>query len=311
MVQHRYELITESTQRKNKLIAICDEIFPEFTQVYKDPNLPSALALREHFPTPAAVVAASLSALKETRTGHHPSDAKLLELQQLAAQSIGTKDPARLRGLTFEQGQLIEELRVIEKHLEQLEGELTQIVEHCREGQILTSIPGIGPVPAAAIIAMIGNIANFSRASQLKSYFGWAPMIAQSGHSLDRARLSPRGTRLMKRTMYLIVWKAVQTEDSEWAQTYHRLVPIKCSYNERTHRYTGRGRVIGRIAGQVISVIYALLKKDQAVLDKLPHGGKPPEPVLYDQKVHRQHRTGQYSAPTAPKPGKLIQLPPR
>src|SRR6266700_889935 len=38
------------------------------------------------------------------------SDAKLLELQRLAAQSIGTKDPARLRGLIFEQAQLIEEL---------------------------------------------------------------------------------------------------------------------------------------------------------------------------------------------------------
>src|SRR5712692_10898379 len=65
MVQHRYELITESTQRKNKLIAICDELFPELTQVCKDPNLPSALALREHFPTPATVVTASLHALKE------------------------------------------------------------------------------------------------------------------------------------------------------------------------------------------------------------------------------------------------------
>ncbi len=47
MVQHRYELITESTQRKNKLTAICDEIFPELTQIYKDPNLPSALQRRE------------------------------------------------------------------------------------------------------------------------------------------------------------------------------------------------------------------------------------------------------------------------
>jgi transposase len=50
MVHHRSELIAESTRRKNKLIAICDEIFPEFVQVCKKPNLPSALALRERFP---------------------------------------------------------------------------------------------------------------------------------------------------------------------------------------------------------------------------------------------------------------------
>jgi transposase len=310
MVRHRYELINESTQRKNKLIAICDELFPELTQIYKDPNLPSALALREHFPTPAMVAAASLSELKAVRIGKYPSDAKLQDLQRLAAQSIGVKDAARLRGLTFEQKQLIKELQVIEHHLEDLEAEITQVIQACREGKILTSIPGIGAVPAASILAQIGSITNFSRASQLKSYFGWAPTIAQSGKTLDRAHLSLRGTRLMKRTMYLIVWKAIQTKDSVWAEIYEHLIPIKCSYNERMHRYTGRGRVIGRIAGQIISVIFTLLKQDQETLSKLPPGVEPPEPVLYDAQLHRQHRAGQYHSQTSRKmPSTFIQLP--
>jgi transposase len=53
-MRHRYELVQECTRRKNKLTAICAELFPELTQVLKDPNLPTALALREHFPTPHA-----------------------------------------------------------------------------------------------------------------------------------------------------------------------------------------------------------------------------------------------------------------
>lgn len=309
MVRHRYELINESTQRKNKLIAICDELFPELTQIYKDLNLPSALALREHFPTPAAVATASLSELKATRIGHFPSDTKLLELQRIASQSIGVKDTARLSGLLFEQKQLIKELQLILEHLEQLEAEITQVIEACREGQILTSIPGIGAVPAACVLAMIGNIANFSRASQLKSYF-WAPAILQSGKGLDRARLSPRGTRLMKRTMYLIVWKAIQVKESVWAQIYEHLVPIKCSYNEHLRRYTGRGKVIGRIAGQIISVIFTLLKHDQETLSNLPPGVEPPEPMLYDSQLHRQHQAGHYRPHLSEKrPGTLIQLP--
>jgi len=165
MVRHRYELIAESTQRKNKLTAICDELFPELTHVVKDPNLPSALALRKQFPPPAALMAASVSAVQAARIGHHPSDVKLVELQQLATHSIGTKDPGRLRGLTFEQEQLIEEIELIRKHLEKLESEMTQIVKNSREGQILMSIPGIGAIPAATMIAMIGNIANFERPS--------------------------------------------------------------------------------------------------------------------------------------------------
>ena len=66
-MRHRYELVQECTRRKNKLIAICDELFPEFTQVLKDPNLPTALRLREHFPTPQALATAPFSALVADR----------------------------------------------------------------------------------------------------------------------------------------------------------------------------------------------------------------------------------------------------
>lgn len=310
MVQHRQELTVESTRRRNKLTSICDEVFPEFTQILKDPNLPTALAIRKHFPTPAALATASLLDLQQLRGKNRLlSDAKLLELQQLAAQSIGTKDAARLRGLAFEQAQLIAELELIQVHLEQLETEMTQVIEHAREGKILISIPGIGPTQAAAILASIGTIANFERAAQLKSYFGWAPSVSQSGYTLDHVRLTPRGQRHMKQVMYLVVWQAIRLKESEWSQIYERLVPIKCSYNERTRQYTGRAKVMGRIAGQIISVIYALLRHDLEVLSKISSGTKPPEPVLYDPNIHRKHRAGQYRASLPKKPSNVIELP--
>ncbi len=114
----------------------------------------------------------------------------------------------------------------------------------------------------------------------------------------------------MKRMMYLIVWQAIQMKDSEWARLYERLVPRLCSYDERKQSYTGKGKVIGRLAGQITSVIYALLKKDDETLRALAPGERPPEPVLYDPEIHRQHRSGQYHAPsTGQKPRKIIQLP--
>ncbi len=302
MVYHRQELITESTQRKNKLTAIYDEMFPEFTQVFHDPNGPTALVFRERFPTPAAIA----TTRGKTRI---LSDARLLELQRLADQSIRTKDLARLRGLIFEQQQLIEEYHLIVAHLEALEAEMMQVVEHCREGQILTSIPGIGPLQAAILIALIGNIANFEQPAQLKSYCGWVPAIAESGTTLDQARLSPRGSRLLKPTIYLAVWKAIRM-DCEWARLYERLIPIKCRYDEKRRAYVGRGRVIGRIAGQMLSVVYALLKSDQETLSKVPPGAALPEPVLYDPEIHRKHRAGQYQSPSSrQRPRKLIELP--
>jgi transposase len=293
LTRHRYELIQESTQRKNQLTSICDELFPELTQIFKNPNLPTALAIREALPTPYAVATANLAALKALRVGSRPSEADLLRLQRLAQTSIGIKEVGRQRGLVFEQAQLIRELRMIHDHLAALDQEIGGVVERCREGQILTSIPAIGPLQAAAILATIGTIANFRSAAALKAYFGWAPTITQSGTTYNASSLTKGGSRMMKQTMYLIAWQAVRTE-TEWAKTYQRLVPLKCQYDDRLHAYKGRGKVLGRIAGAIISTIYALLRTDDECLSHLALGAKPPEPTLYDAQRHHQHRTGRY-----------------
>jgi transposase len=311
MVHHREELVSERTQRRNKLTAICDEVFPEFVVVCKDPNSPSALAVRKAFPTPTAMATASLSALKAVRGGNHcthPSEAQLVELQRLAEHSIGTQDPARIRGLTFEQGQLIAELDLLNQHVAALESEIAHITATAREGRILTSIPGVGPTQAAVIIAMLGNIANFERSAQLKAYCGWAPTLTQSGKTLDHARLTPRGVRLLKHAFFLCVWQALRHPDNEFARLYERLVPRKCIYDERKAQYLGKNKVVGRIAGQLITVMFTLLKRDQEALQK---GGVPPEPELYDPALHRRHHTGQYQPSTTSTRGNVVHLPAR
>ncbi|GHO60563.1 IS110 family transposase [Ktedonobacter robiniae] len=293
LMRHRYELAIEATQRKNKLTAICDELFPELTQVFKNPNLPTALDLREKFSTPHAVATASLIALREVRKKSYPSETQLLLLQQLAAQSIGTKNLARQRGLLLEQDLLIKEMRLIQEHIERLDLEIAQIVEHSREGQILLSIPPIYPMYAAAILATIGHIANFEDAGHLKAYFGWAPKRAQTGVSFDRASLTRGGSREMKKVMYLVAWNAVKSE-TEWASLYKRLVPRLCTYDERTQTYKGKGKAIGHVIGRLITLIYALLKQDDEMLSHLPPGTEPPEPILYDPDLHKSHRNGHY-----------------
>ena len=152
-MRHRYELVQECTRRKNKLAAICDELVPEFATVFKGPNGPTALALREQFPSPQTVATAPLAALTALRTGGRPSTAQFVEVQRLAGQSIWTKDLVRQRGLMLEQHQLIRELRLLHEHVQQLDAETRAVVARAREGPILTSIPGIGPIQAAANVA--------------------------------------------------------------------------------------------------------------------------------------------------------------
>jgi transposase len=309
IMRHRYELSHMSTQYRNKLTAICDELFPELTQVFHDPNLPTALAFREAFPTTHAVAVASLSDLRVVRKRNFPSEAQLLRLQELAKETIGITDLDRQWGLVLEQGLLIKELRLIQDHMETLHTSITDIVQNCREGQILLSIPPTGPVQAATIIATIGNIANFAKACELKSYFGWAPRKKQTGVSMNQTSLSKRGVRPMKHMLFLMAASAT-TFDCEWARIYQRLLPRLCTYDERTRDYRGKKKVLGRIAGQMASMIYALLKTDQETMSQVPPGEVPPPPMLYDRETHRKHQEGSYrSLKPKTEPRKIVQLP--
>jgi transposase len=308
-IQHRYELSQQSTQLRNKLTAICDEIFPELTQIFHDPNREVALAFRETFPTPHEVATASLAALREHRHRNFPSEANLLRLQQLARETIGITSVDRLRGLKVEQELLIKEVRLVQEHLELMDRQIADIVKTCREGQILLSMPPIGPVQAATIIATVGNIANFEKASELKCYFGWAPRQDQTGVSFDRTKLARRGVRPMKHMLYLMAVRSV-TLDCEWAKIYQRLLPRMGTYDERTKDYRGKKKVLGRLAGQMASMIYALLKTDQETLSLVPPGQEPPPPIQYDPEVHRRHQQGHYrSLKPGIQPRKILHLP--
>jgi hypothetical protein len=88
------------------------------------------------------------------------------------------------------------------------------------------------------------------------------------------------------------------------------LLPRLCSYDERARDYRGKKKVLGRIAGQMTSMIYALLKTDQETMSRVPPGEVPPPPMLYDPAIHRKHREGFYrSLKPYTEPRRLLQLP--
>jgi hypothetical protein len=113
----------------------------------------------------------------------------------------------------------------------------------------------------------------------------------------------------MKQMLYLMAARAT-TLDCEWARIYQRLLPRLCTYDERTRAYRGKKKVLGRIAGQMASMIFALLKTDQETLSQVPPGEPPPPPMLYDREIHRKYQEGFYRS-LKPKtlPRKILQLP--
>jgi hypothetical protein len=113
----------------------------------------------------------------------------------------------------------------------------------------------------------------------------------------------------MKHMLYIMALRSI-TIECEWARIYQRLLPRMGTYDERIKDYRGKKKVLGRIAGQIASMIFAMLKTDQETLSKVPPGQEPPPPLLYDAEVHRKHQEGHYrSLKPGTQPRKILQLP--
>lgn len=274
------------TQLLNKLTAISDQLFPEMTKIYKCTHSPSALALREQFPSPADIAGAKMDDLLATRLHYKPGRLQMVELQELARQTVGLTDPIVVDRLLFEQKQIIEELRLLEKQVKEIEARLHPKLDESREAQILMSFCGVAHTQAAILLACIGNFDNFEMAADLCGLAGWRPFSKQTGTTVDSECLRKVGNMLLKKTMCLIVYNAIQ-HDPTWKALYERLVKRKCQYDERKKEWRGKMKVIGRIAGQILRVMFTLIKRDQALIASLPPGSKLPEPELYSPSKHR------------------------
>jgi transposase len=79
------------------------------------------------------------------------------------------------------------------------------------DGDLLRTIPGVGPVAAQAILAELPDPARFATAQQAAAYAGLAPREYRSGTSVKkRTRLSKAGNARLRKALYLPAMTAVR-----------------------------------------------------------------------------------------------------
>jgi transposase len=82
-------------------------------------------------------------------------------------------------------------------------------------GQLLATMPGIGPRTGARILAEIGDGSRFADGAKLAGYAGLAPAVRQSGRSLNSAAQSRRGNHRLKNAMFLAAFASLRSPDSK------------------------------------------------------------------------------------------------
>ena len=113
--------------------------------------------------------------------------------------------------------ELVRDVRALNRRIADL-GESIE-VEVEASGTTLTEVFGVGPILAAKIVGIVGNVGRFPSKAHFASYAGVAPIEASSGEVL-RHRLSLAGNRRLNQVMHMIA--VCQARSDPRGGAYHR-----------------------------------------------------------------------------------------
>ena len=113
--------------------------------------------------------------------------------------------------------EVVRDVRALDRRIAELDERIGVEVE--ASGTTLTEIFGVGPILAAKIVGMVGDVSRFPSKAHFASYAGVAPIEASSGEVV-RHRLSLAGNRRLNQVMHMIA--VCQARSDPRGGAYHR-----------------------------------------------------------------------------------------
>jgi transposase len=106
---------------------------------------------------------------------------------------------------------LAAQLTAVQARITGLEAELVRVAEPFPAYRLLRTIPGVGPTVAAILVAEIGDIAWYTKFSQLRKLAGLDIVRQQSGQWAGTGRISKAGRALLRWALYQAALGAART----------------------------------------------------------------------------------------------------
>lgn len=250
--RYRLALVDACGDCKRRIIALLDQVFPEYASLFSDTFGVTSKEVLAQYPTPEDMLTVSTQKLtkllEKASRGRFGKD-KAEQLKAVAANSFGVsfaKD-----AFSFQIKQLIEQLAFLENQIEELEEQIALLLK--QTGSYITTIPGIGETLGAIILSEIGDIHRFDAPNKLVAFAGLDVRVTQSGEFTGtRQKISKRGSPYLRRAIWLAASRAAFCD------------PILSEYYQSL-RARGKHHLtaVGAVSRKLCNTIYAILKEDR------------------------------------------------
>lgn len=250
LCRQRFYIIDMASDLKRKVIALLDQVFPEYEKLFSDTFGASSMEILSQYTTPEEMLSVSsqqLAEILEKASRGRLGAEKAVEIQNAARNSFGIVMASCSFSLIIRQ--YIEQIRSLEASVDVFDTEIARLLSGFDTQ--LTTITGIGPTLAAVILSEIGgDIRRFSSPAKLAAYAGVDPTVKQSGDfSGSRMKMSKRGSPYLRRAIWLASTVAAFKDPA-----------IHALYERKRAEGKDHMTVIGHICRKMISIIFAVLR---------------------------------------------------
>lgn len=252
LVAHRRDLVLDQARAVVRLRDALLALFPGLERVL-DLRTRGPLVLVSRYRTPKAVRRAGrkrIEAFLKRRGVRNAS--KLAEKALLAAQAQHAETPAADVAAEIVR-ELAESALSLKERTAELDGQLERRVLAHPLAEVLSSLPGIGPVLSAEFLAAVGDPRDaFASAGHLAAYAGLVPAARDSGKRVGNNRRMRGGNKLLKKVLYQSAFSCLRHHETSRA------------FYDRKRREGKRHRqAVVSLARRRIDVLWAMVRDEK------------------------------------------------
>ena len=119
---------------------------------------------------------------------------------------------------------VLAEGRSLIRQRDEIEARAVELLSDLPDYQLLTTIPGIGPINAMTILAEAGDLRRFRHHRQFLKFCGMDLATVQSGMFRGQSRISKYGNARLRRTLWMAGQTAVLKRTNSFRDKFERYI---------------------------------------------------------------------------------------